>query len=557
MKKTLISILIFTAVLAAMLAIAALAEQAAPSAESVMEAAPFQEAAANEMSETGAAVIELLGDTVSVTGLGADAEGGTVTIAYPGTYRLSGALADGQVVVDCGDFHGAVYLILEGVDITNSAGPAIHIVQADETVVHTTQGTANSLRDGEEYVVQETVRQVSQEQRGAALYSADDLILEGEGALYVYGMSADGVRSKDGLTVNSGQLDVYAADDALQGSDYVVLAGGGLSLNAGGDGIASTDGYVAVTDGTVDIICFGDGISAAGEANISGGSVSVTAYAGAEHYEEMALADVSAKGIKGLNVTVSGGVVSLDTADDALHADGSLTVTGGEVDITSGDDALRAADVLTVAGGRVTVAGAYEAMEAALVRIEGGEMTATAQTKGIDAGTGGFVMAGGLVTLTAARPVTSDGGLDVTRGAIYLVATEAGTPLVFQRGGVTGGTVVCLAQGTEEEITEEGTLPGSFLYIFPLTLGEGTALSLTNDAGQEMLSYTAPAACTGLYIASGALGQGQAYSLAAGSYTLEGVLGEDCTVIQPQTDAEALFGFGPMGGASGGPSGGM
>lgn len=547
MKKTLTTILIFAAALAALLAVAALIERVRPEQESMPEVeAPAE--VVNTLDELGAAMITLNGDAASVTGLGASAEGSTVTIVYPGTYRVSGELADGQLIVDCGDFPGAVYLILDGVSVTNSAGPALHVVQADRTVIHLAEGTENVFWDGADYLVSETVRQAARESSGAAIYSADDLVIEGEGGLTAYGLSADGIRSKDGITVTGGEITVYAQDDAIQGSDYVTVEGGSLTLNAYGDGITAKDGNVTVTDGIVDIISAGDGVDAAKDVNITGGELSVLAWQGAEHYVDAVIAGVSAKGVKGQNVTVTGGAVTLDTAGDGLHADDSLTVTGGEITIASGDDAMHGDDMLTVTGGTVTVTTSYEAMEAAGVRVDGGMLTVTAQTNGVDAGEDGFIMTAGLVTLTAAKPVTSEGTFAVQSGTVYLTATEAGAPVSFADGSVTGGTVVALAQGTEGELTAD-VIPGSFVYVLPRVQAAGTALTLADAAGQDVLNATAAQPFSGVMIASGGLGVGQSYTLTVGEYTLTGALSEGATVLRGEV---TNTGFGGMGGPSGG-----
>ena len=60
-----------------------------------------------------------------------------VTIARPGTYRLSGVLSQGQIFVDLGDTaktdpEAVVTLILDGVDITCTVAPAVFFYQVYE-----------------------------------------------------------------------------------------------------------------------------------------------------------------------------------------------------------------------------------------------------------------------------------------------------------------------------------------------------------------------------------------------------------------------------------------
>lgn len=525
MKKTLTTMLIFALILAALLAATALVERARP--ETAEPPAPA--AAPAEPDEAAAVDVTLAGETARVTGAGAVWSNGTVTMACPGTYCLHGQLTDGQIVVDCGDLPGTVYLVLDGVDITSTTGPAIHVVQAEETVLLLAADTENTLRDGADYTLRETVRGVTQDSSGAAVYSADDLLIQGDGALTVYGQAADGIRSKDGLTLAGGTVTVYAADDTLQGSDHVTVTGGSLALNAGGDGVNVTEGYAAIESGVVNIICTGDGIAAAGDAEISGGEVSVLAGQGAAHYEESTLADISAKGVKGVNVTVTGGVLALDTAGDGLHADGDLTVTGGRADVASGDDALRAEGTVTVTGGEVAVSASYEALEAAAILLSGGTVTVNADTNGADAGPEGLTVDGGALTVAAAVPVKAEGPLSVLSGTACLFATGTEEPPVEAEAvSVTGGTLAVGGPGTDLGLTA----PASFQYVFSQTVAAGTGIALADSAGRTVLCLTAAQPCRSLLIASGALGVGQEYTLTAGSDTLTGTLTAAGTVVR-------------------------
>ncbi len=551
MKKTLTIILLFAAVLAALLGVSALTERLRPEPEQTAEAAPEPKETpviANILDETGATAIRFEDGAVSVTGQGAIASDGVVTIAYPGTYRLSGASASGQLVVDCADYHGAVYLLMDGVSVTCNDGPALHIKQADRTVIHLAAGTENSLTDGEDYLVTE-----KQEQKtGAGIYSADDLVIEGQGS----------------LTVAGGRLRVYSADDGLQGSDYVEISGGDIAVGAYGDGVKTTEGHVTVTGGTLDITSAKDGIDAITELTVTDGTISVLTYGGAENYETIALGNISAKGLKGRDVTVAGGDISLNTADDAIHGEENVLISGGSITAASGDDALRAAAVLTVSGGVIDISTSYEAMEAPCVRIQGGAVTAAAENNGVSAGessfgdssaadTGGFIMTGGAVTLSAPRCVKSEGMFYLERGDLYLTVTGTEEPLACREGSVTGGTVILTGPTADTAVlTEGGEIDGSLLFIVPDGLPTGTAAALSDASGDVLLSFETGAECRAILLASGALGVGQSYTLTAGEYTLEaavGQTGEGCAIAAAPARTPAYTNTF----ASGGPSGGM
>lgn len=527
MKKTLTVILMFAVVMAAALGIAELVNWLRP--EPVAEPEPVDEPVivTNVMDESAATLVYLDGAEVQVTGLGAAATEEGVKIAYPGTYRISGSLADGQILVDCDEFHGGVYIMLDGADVTCTTGPAIYVKQSDKTVIHLVEGSVNTLRDGSDYLITEK----QDESAGGGIYCDDDLYIEGLGALTVIGSNADGIRSRDGLTVTGGLVTVNAADDAIQGSDHVEIQGGTLVLNAYGDGITTKKGDVTISGGDVTITSAGDGIAATADVYVQGGNLSVTAYGGSTNYETMAVNGLSAKGLKGINVTISGGTLRLDTADDAVNADLNTTVTGGALTLLSGDDALRAAQNLTITGGTIVVETSYEGLEAPAILVEDGVITVDSDNDGIDAlnsyrQTGGYVLAAGPQCLN------TDGAFTVEGGWMILGAKEEGAPLSFAEGAVTGGTLVVTGTGTTAEFTEDGTIPASFLFATPSTVAAGTEAVLKDSVGGEVFSFVLPQNGSMILVASGAMGLGQEYTLELGGASLTGVLGQESTIVR-------------------------
>ncbi|MCD8117626.1 MAG: carbohydrate-binding domain-containing protein [Oscillospiraceae bacterium] len=544
MKKTLITLLIFAVVLAVLLGAAYLAERyvgAGETAEPEPTAAP---AIANALNETGAVTITLSGTEAHISGVGATAADGVVTIVYPGTYRVTGALTEGQLLVNCGDYDGAVYIILDGADISCSDGPALYVAQADETVIVLAEGTESILRDGADYTIQEGQSQ----QAGAAIYSADELVIQGDGSLTVIGRTADGIRSKDGLTIEAGSLSVTAADDGIQGSDHVTVTGGAVTVLSGGDGVHTTEGDVTISGGSLTVTSGGDGIDAAAQVCVTGGMLDITAGSGPENYAAIALADASAKGMKGAEVLIADGTVTISAADDGLHGD-AVTVTGGTVTIATGDDALRADGTVTVTGGIVTVTESYEALEGAEAVLSGGTLTLAADTNGMDIGTGGLKISGGSVALTAARPVTVDGEVLLVAGEVYLTATGEEAPMEFGSIVVTGATLAVFANVDDAVFQEGGTVPGSLLFTLPAAAEAGTTLTLADAAGRELLALTTEESCISVLIASGALAQGQSYTLTAGDTSLTGTLSADCTVVSYEAAYAAASGEMWVGGA--------
>ena len=148
-------------------------------------------------SSTSSATPASSGDTIHIT-LAQDAiqadseavsvEGTVVTLTAAGTYQVTGTLNDGQLVVEAPEED--VEIILDGVQIHNASGPAIHILEAKNTTIIVQADS--ELSDGE-YTATDT-----DDAPSAAIYSMSDLKLKGEGnaVLTVTGNTNDAVVSK-------------------------------------------------------------------------------------------------------------------------------------------------------------------------------------------------------------------------------------------------------------------------------------------------------------------------------------------------------------------------
>ena len=73
---------------------------------------------------------------------------------------------------------------------------------------------------------------------------------------------------------------------------------------------------------------------------------------------------ISAKGLKAAGIlTVSGGKITIDSADDGIHADDAVWIKDGSIHISANDDGIHADNTLTVSGGVTEVAKSYEGFE--------------------------------------------------------------------------------------------------------------------------------------------------------------------------------------------------
>lgn len=283
--------------------------------------------------ESSATKITLSGDSASVSGSGAAAEGSTVTISTAGTYIVSGNLTDGSITVTTSE-NDKVQIVLNGVKIVSSSGPAIDIQSADTCFITLAEGTQNSLSDGNVF---------TSEDANACIYATCDLTINGSGSLDVSGNYHHGVFSKDDLVVYGGSIDVSAVEDGLNGKDSVKIGAGDISIDSGADGVKSSKstnpekGFVYVSGGSLSIDAEDDGIQAK------------------------------------THLCIAGGSIEIDAADDALHSDLEGALNGGSTTVRSGDDAFHCETKLEVNDGSFVAEACNEGYEAEQVVVNGGD----------------------------------------------------------------------------------------------------------------------------------------------------------------------------------------
>ncbi|MCR6704407.1 MAG: carbohydrate-binding domain-containing protein [Cellulomonas sp.] len=120
---------------------------ASTDADLTVESAMAQNTAPHEgdasYDESAAVDVTLADGSSSSSSDAVSVDGDTVTIAAGGTYRLSGTLTDGQVVVTAADQD--VTLVLDGVDLTSSTTSPLQVLEADDVLVVLADGSDNGL----------------------------------------------------------------------------------------------------------------------------------------------------------------------------------------------------------------------------------------------------------------------------------------------------------------------------------------------------------------------------------------------------------------------------
>ncbi|MBO4216320.1 MAG: carbohydrate-binding domain-containing protein [Clostridia bacterium] len=213
-------------------------------------------------------------------------EGNVYSITAGGEYTASGKLGDGQIVVDAAD-DADIVLILSDASVSCSGGAPILVKNAGEVTVRAAEGTYNTvtdLRQGDPSAEEE-----SEENYDAAIYSACDLKINGEGTLIVTAEYDNGVKSKDDVKIKDVTLKITAVGNAVKGNDSVTIQSGELILvSTEGDCVKTSNsdvsskgnqrGTITISGGQVDIYSALDGLSASCNVEISGDETTVNVF---------------------------------------------------------------------------------------------------------------------------------------------------------------------------------------------------------------------------------------------------------------------------------------
>ena len=241
---------------------------------------------------------------------------GDLTITEAGVYVLSGSY-EGMIVIEAGE-EDKVQLVLENAYLTNEDGPAICVKSADKVFLTAAEGTVNTISDGEDYTLTDEDTTLD-----AAVFSKEDLTINGAGKLTISGNCKHAVVSKDDLVITAKDLTVTAANVGLDGKDSVTLSEAAVSITAGSDGIRSENGtdadkgFVYVTNSALTVVSGKDGIQAETVFIAENAEISITAGGGSG--ARSSDASESYKGIKaGVSITISGGSYQIDALDDPV-----------------------------------------------------------------------------------------------------------------------------------------------------------------------------------------------------------------------------------------------
>lgn len=479
---------------------------------------------AGDWSTEGAVEITLQGSDGTINGTGAYFLDGSLVIAKPGNYVLSGELTDGSIIVEAYDT-SKVWIMLNGVSVHCSDDACLRVDQADKVFVTLAEGTGNTLESGETFSDEAIA-----DGTGGVIYSHDDLTINGTGSLTISGGPEHGIEVNDSLVITGGTINVESTSDGIHVNDAFRFDSADLTVSCGDDAVHCDQ-----------------------EILIAGGSI---------------LIEKCNEGIEALTVDIQGGDITIYPTDDGINAtDGSTSgMMGG---FGGGMPQMQAAEEQGTAETQNTVeenineqSAAEESTIEQSVTEESAEEQDTDKSGDVEkeeSKTPCVTISGGTVTVINESGMDSDGidsngDIRITGGKVLVSLNGNGGNNALDYGSenggqcfIDGGTVIAAGGSSMLEGISPDSAQPSVTYVLSETTQADETVKLSDSEGNMLIEESVPCGFSAVILSSAEMKQGETYTVEIGKTQEEITVSEVASTYGSGTGGSGMQGGG-MGG---------
>jgi len=444
-----------------------------------------------DYDKTDAIIIELNDTSATASSDSVKISGTTITITEEKTHIISGTLSDGMIIVDT-DESAKLQLVFDGAHITSQSSAALYILEADKVFVTLAEASKNTLANGGVFTA------IDDNNIDGAIFSKQDLTLNGSGSLDVTSPVGHGIVCKDDLVFTGGTYGINAGEDGLNANDSIRITESSLTIEAGDDGIHVEDS-LAIVSGKIDITKSCEGLEAfqmdiqGGDINIAASDDGLNASGGEETSGTTENQDVipemngerpemSKRPERGEHPEMNGQPPEMN--EERPEMNGERPEMNGERP-----------------GGFQGMGGASSSNSNGSIKISGGTLYINASGDGIDAN-GSLEITGGYITV--AGPTYGDTAiLDYDKTGVITGGTFIGT-------GASGG----MAQSFSD--AEQG--------VIAISVGKqsaGTQITLKNSDRNNLITHNPELDFSAVIISSPDIVKGETYTITVGTQSAE------------------------------------
>jgi len=242
-----------------------------------------------------------------------------------------------------------------------------------------------------------------------------------------------------------------------------------------------------------------------------------------------------------VELSITGGTIAIDSADDAIHSNGSLSIKAGKITLASGDDGVHADSNLRVDGGEIDIEKSYEGIESAVITLNGGTIRLVSRDDGINVaggvdgsalggrpGQGSFsgsssnrleINGGYIVVDSTGDGLDVNGAVSMTGGTVIVQGPTANNngALDYDRGfKITGGTLVAVGSSGMAQAPDTTSGQNSVMVALQAVQSAGSMVHIETQAGEQLLAFMPTKAYQSVVVSSSKLKNGTTYLVSTG-----------------------------------------